>query len=46
LILLIYVNGVSVSFFFIVGFSPDKRFPQAQFSPYENVEYKWNSAVR
>jgi nicastrin len=28
------------------GFSPDKRFPQAQFSPYENVEYKWNSAVR
>ncbi|CAD5325620.1 unnamed protein product [Arabidopsis thaliana] len=27
------------------GFSPDKRFPQAQFSPYENVEYKWNSAA-
>ncbi|KAG7560615.1 Nicastrin [Arabidopsis thaliana x Arabidopsis arenosa] len=27
------------------GFSPDKKFPQAQFSPYENVEYKWNSAA-
>lgn len=24
------------------GLSPDKMFPQAQFSPYGNVEYKWN----
>lgn len=32
-------------FFFLVGFSPDKKFPQAQFSPYVNVEYKWNPAV-
>ncbi|VVB05490.1 unnamed protein product [Arabis nemorensis] len=27
------------------GFSPDKKFPQAQFSPYANVEYKWNPAA-
>ncbi|XP_006403782.2 nicastrin isoform X2 [Eutrema salsugineum] len=27
------------------GLSPDKMFPQAQFSPYENVEYKWNPAA-
>ncbi|CAN6829800.1 unnamed protein product [Brassica oleracea var. botrytis] len=24
------------------GLSPDKMFPQAEFSPYKNVEYKWN----
>lgn len=24
------------------GLSPDKLFPQAEFSPYKNVEYKWN----
>ncbi|XP_018484775.2 nicastrin isoform X2 [Raphanus sativus] len=24
------------------GLSPDKMFPQAQFSPYGNVDYKWN----
>ncbi|XP_010426885.1 PREDICTED: nicastrin [Camelina sativa] len=29
----------------LTGFSPDKKFPQAQFSPYENVDYKWNSAA-
>uniref|UniRef100_A0A1J3CN74 Nicastrin n=1 Tax=Noccaea caerulescens TaxID=107243 RepID=A0A1J3CN74_NOCCA len=27
------------------GLSPDKTFPQAQFSPYENVDYKWNPAA-
>ncbi|KAJ0245631.1 Nicastrin [Hirschfeldia incana] len=24
------------------GLSPDNMFPQAEFSPYKNVEYKWN----
>ncbi|CAN8279000.1 unnamed protein product [Cochlearia groenlandica] len=27
------------------GLSPDKKFPQAQFSPYENVAYNWNPAA-
>ncbi|CAH2064294.1 unnamed protein product [Thlaspi arvense] len=27
------------------GLSPDKMFPQAEFSPYANVEYKWNPAA-
>lgn len=43
--LLIYLHCVIVSFFFLAGLSPDKTFPQAQFSPYENVDYKWNPAV-
>ncbi|KAK7305671.1 hypothetical protein VNO77_43580 [Canavalia gladiata] len=24
------------------GFSPDQKFPQAQFAPYHNISYKWN----
>ncbi|CAO2816400.1 unnamed protein product [Amaranthus hypochondriacus] len=24
------------------GFSPDEKFPQSKFSPYENVTYEWN----
>lgn len=42
---LIFVHGINVSFFFSVGLSPDNMFPQAEFSPYGNVEYKWNPTV-
>ncbi|KAE8021938.1 hypothetical protein FH972_007785 [Carpinus fangiana] len=24
------------------GFSPDRKFPQAEFSPYQNANYEWN----
>ncbi|XP_057492639.1 nicastrin-like [Actinidia eriantha] len=24
------------------GFSPDEKFPQAEFSPYRNISYQWN----
>ncbi|KAL2925882.1 Nicastrin [Bienertia sinuspersici] len=24
------------------GFSPDEKFPQSKFSPYENLTYEWN----
>ncbi|CAL0301415.1 unnamed protein product [Lupinus luteus] len=24
------------------GFSPDQKFPQAEFAPYDNINYKWN----
>ncbi|KMS99114.1 hypothetical protein BVRB_2g047570 [Beta vulgaris subsp. vulgaris] len=24
------------------GFSPDEKFPQSKFSPYENITYEWN----
>ncbi|RDX70897.1 Nicastrin, partial [Mucuna pruriens] len=24
------------------GFSPDQKFPQAEFSPYHNISYEWN----
>ncbi|KAK7285268.1 hypothetical protein RJT34_20033 [Clitoria ternatea] len=24
------------------GFSPDQKFPQAQFAPYSNISYEWN----
>ncbi|XP_028053222.1 nicastrin isoform X6 [Camellia sinensis] len=27
------------------GFSPDEKFPQAQFSPYQNNSYQWNQIV-
>ena len=34
----IYVHGISVSLFFLVGLSPDKMSSHAEFSPYKNVE--------
>lgn len=26
----------------LLGFSPDEKFPQAEFAPYQNVSFKWN----
>ncbi|KAK3426421.1 hypothetical protein EUGRSUZ_F02879 [Eucalyptus grandis] len=26
----------------ILGLSPDQKFPQAKFSPYQNISYEWN----
>ncbi|KAF1891248.1 hypothetical protein Lal_00001390 [Lupinus albus] len=30
------------SFLPCVGFSPDQKFPQAEFAPYDNINYEWN----
>jgi hypothetical protein len=37
-----------ITFFFksYVGFSPDQKFPQAEFAPYHNISYEWNPIVR
>lgn len=29
----------------LVGFSPDRKFPQAEFSPYQSANYEWNPIV-
>lgn len=31
--------------FYIVGFSPVEKFPQAEFSPYQKLNYEWNPLV-
>lgn len=34
------------TFVYNAGFSPDSKFPQAEFSPYGNRTYEWNPSVR
>jgi hypothetical protein len=32
-------------FLFVAGFSPDQKFPGAEYAPYKSVNYEWNPIV-